>query len=366
MSLIVGLFFFTTFIQLIFWGAIFARLAFYREKSEPLQTDQPVSILICARNEAENLARHLPRILNQNGRSYEVLVISDNSTDDTLKYLTYLQRASPHLRVLDYRRETGNRVGKKFALAKGIESARHEVLLLTDADCAPASENWLNKMRAVLHDAIEIGLGYAPYEIRPGFLNKVIRFETTYAAIQYLSFALAGMPYMGVGRNLIYKKALFRRAGGFKKHENIASGDDDLFVNQVATATNTKIILDPETFVYSEPEKNWRDWFRQKSRHLTTGTKYRLHHQVLLGALSLSHTGHYLLGMLVAYCMDWRLALSGYLVRIIIVTLLYKRILKKLQDPGLWLWIPLMDVLFVLYYLAFAPVLFFGKTKSWK
>lgn len=371
MILIVWIFILATIVQLLFWIFLFSKLAFYQRapltpKGELLPTSlEPVSVIICAKNEAENLEHNLPRILNQNDRSYEVLVVNDNSTDNTLKILTYLCRKYSHLRIVNFYNEK-SQVGKKFALAKGIEEAKYEVLLLTDADCCPASADWIGEMRTALRDAIEIGLGYAPYYSKPGLLNKIIRFETVYTAVQYLSFALAKMPYMGVGRNLIYKKSLFQKVNGFKKHEDVASGDDDLFINEVANSKNTGIILNPKTFMFSPPKETWKSWFRQKSRHLTTGKRYRTKHKILLGMLSASHLAHYVAGIVVVLKFSIIFAFLIYVARITVVTVLSGRILKKLQDPALIKWIPVLDAVFVLYYLVFAPILFFGKTKSWK
>ena len=234
-----------TVIQLAFWWGLFSKLAYYKNSTESGQSaaksgdieQKPVSIIICARNEAENLAKFLPRILSQNYRLYEVIVVNDNSDDTTGEVLIQHTINCPYLRIINIHNkyEFDSQVGKKKVLAEGIDAARHNVLLLTDADCEVASENWLRKMQGSLQGDKQIVLGYSPYFRYPGCLNLFIRFETVYTAVQYFSFALAKMPYMGVGRNLAYQKHLYELAGGFKQHEHIASGDDDLFINQVST-----------------------------------------------------------------------------------------------------------------------------------
>ena len=80
----------------------------------------------------------------------------------------------------------------------------------------------------------QIILGYGKYISEPGLLNKWIRTDTTYIAMQYLAMAIKGRPYMGVGRNMAYRKSLFFERKGFASHLNLASGDDDLFVNENA------------------------------------------------------------------------------------------------------------------------------------
>lgn len=358
-----------TLLQLFFWSLLFSRLAFYKEKTPPKteQNDQPsVSIVICARNEAENLLQNLPRILNQTYRSFEIIVVNHNSTDKTLEILEHIQKKCHIFRIVNLSHI--NKVGKKHALSEGIKAAKHEIVLLTDADCAPSSPFWLQKMQQPIRGNLEIGLGYGPYFERPGFLNKIIRFETVYAAVQYFSFALAGQPYMGVGRNLIYRKSLFFKANGFHEHEHIASGDDDLFINQVARKQNVRVVLNRQTFVYSEPKRTWKAWYRQKTRHLTTATEYKWQHQTLLGLLSVSHFWHYAAGLVLLLMGGMSaVVLLCYLVRIGLVWLLYGRILKRFHEQNLLIWIPILDAAFVGYYIVFVPSLFTTRnTYTWK
>ncbi|MEM8906944.1 MAG: glycosyltransferase [Bacteroidota bacterium] len=363
------IFVFATGIQLLFWIFIFSRLAFYRQpikRSTGRQSaEPPVSIIICARNEAQNLEKNLPRILNQNYRSYEVIVVNDNSTDETANILLKFHIKYPILQLLNVS-DKPKGSGKKPALALGIQAAKHDVLLFTDADCQPASKNWLREMQELIRDRVEIGLGYGPYFSERGFLNKFIRFETIFTAIQYFSFALAGYPYMGVGRNLIYKKRLFEAAGGFDKHAHLLSGDDDLLVNEVANRNNVRISLNQGTFVYSTPKKSWKAYYRQKARHLSTGKHYKLQHQVLLGLVSTSHFFHYLGGIaLVILKTSTIFVFLLYVVRVLVVLLICERILRKLEDPTLFKWIPLLDAVYVWFYLVFALPLLTGKINRW-
>lgn len=348
-----------TVIQLIYWGIIFARLTFHKELINN-DIEQEVSIVICAKNEAENLKKNLPHILNQNYRSFEVIVVNDNSTDETEKILLEFQKIYPILRHISRK---SNTIGKKIALADGIQTTKNKVLLLTDADCRPNSLEWLQLMQSKIEDKITIILGYAPYYRYPGFLNKFIRYETFYTATQYLSFALWKQPYMGVGRNLIYLKSLYYKVGGFKSHEHIASGDDDLFINAISHLDNTTIVLDKRTFVYSEPKRDWKSYFRQKSRHLSTASSYKLKHQVLLGLLSGSHFMHYLLGTFTLIQGYQSLVVWGFLIRMSIILLVSRSILRKLDEKGLLMWIPVLDVMMFLYYIIFSSTLF-RKTKN--
>lgn len=364
LQILFWLFMLATAVQLFFWLGIFSKLALYQPEENADNEQAPVSVIICARNEEENLHKNLPRFLSQNYRFYEIIVVNDHSDDKTRDIVLNFQTKFPNLRLID---SQTSQYGKKAALTQGIKAASFDLVAVSDADCRPASSDWLATMQRAITGKTQIGLGYSPFYVEKNFLNRFIRFEAVYTAIQYFSFALAGLPYMGVGRNLIYHKSLFYQTRGFHKHTHIASGDDDLFINAVANNSNTKIIIDPNAFVFSQPKVSWRGYYYQKSRHLTTATSYKGIHQLALGALALSHTGHYMLGL--ALLMSGKMVLIIfliYLVRIGVVSWTYHRTLQKLQDPALMKWVPLLDALYVCYYFIFAPALVNGKRIPWK
>ena len=354
-------------IQLIYWLVVFSRLACYRQKKtgDPEPYSGPVSIIICARNEAENLSKNLEPILEQEYPEFEVIVVDDNSSDKSWEILLDIKNKYPILQPIQIKEQTPP--GKKAALSRGIEAARFEKLLLTDADCRPLTKYWLARMAAALAGEKEIVLGYSPYILHAGFLNIFIRFEAVYTAIQYFSFALLRLPYMGVGRNLAYVKSIFHEHQGFRSHQHITSGDDDLFINQAANGRNTAIMIHPDTFTASAPKRSWRGYYYQKSRHLTTGSRYKFSHQLLLGALAGSHVMHYL-GVLILLPTTYApVVILMFLVRMGVVQWMYARILKLLRDPSLFRWIPLLDAAFICYYLFLSPVLFTtGNLKKWK
>lgn len=361
-----------TIVNIGYWLFLFSKLAFYKEekketddntnKNEPL-----VSVVICAKNESENLKKFLPRILNQTYRSVELVVVNDGSTDDTWDVLLGIKEKYSTFRIIIFHNTLKRFVGKKEALLKGVEKASGDIILVTDADCEPMSKEWISEMVKTIDDEKEIGLGFSPYRKYPGFLNRWIRFEAVYTALQYLSFALAGKPYMGVGRNMIYKKKLIEKVAGFHEHIHIASGDDDLFVNAVATSSNTAIQLSKESIVASEPCLNWHAYYRQKSRHMTTGRLYKKEHQMLLGGLTASHGLHYLGGLIMLYIkFSMIFVFSLYILRIVVVVFMYARILRKLQASSLLIWVPIFDFLFNIFYVLFSPSFFKRKTQQWK
>lgn len=363
-------------LQILIYTGLFSRLAFYDPNFylssisttlyPPLRS-LPISVVICARNEAENLQKYLPIVLEQNYPKFEVIVVNDASTDDTQIILETFIKTHPHLRVINTVGLERDMAGKKFALTKGIEAAKYEHLLFTDADCYPASQDWIAAMAKKFTEKRQIILGYGPYLCHRGCLNKIIQYETLMTALQYLSLSLAGMPYMGVGRNLAYHKSLFVQNKGFESHKHTPSGDDDLFISEVATPQNTTIIIAPETFCYSEPPLNWRAWFYQKKRHLSTGQHYSMLHKLVLGTISASHFLFYgtLIAVVLAKAFNFTI-FSLFIVRLISQFVVFTKVLKKLQVP-LPVWqIAVIDALFIFYYGIFGSKIFSKAQVSWK
>ncbi len=365
-AIIYGLFITITIIQIFYYLYFFRRVAYFKPKEQEHSQQHPVSVIICARDEDENLARNLPGILVQEyPTTHEVIVVNDNSADDTKYILAELQKTFKQLQVVALEQEAKMIAGKKFPLSIGIKEAKHEIVLLTDADCVPASENWLYTMQHAFSNGIEVALGYGAYQKAPGFLNKVIRFETFHTALQYLSYALAGKPYMGVGRNLSYRKNLFFQNKGFSSINHIPSGDDDLFINKVATKHNTAVVIDPQAFTMSKPKQTWKDWMRQKNRHYSTGKFYKTSHKFLLGLYTASFILFYPLLIASIIFFDWRLALIPFAVRMIIQAIIWKKAMKKLEENDLFPLFILWDLWLVLYYVIFAPALWRKPKKTW-
>lgn len=353
-------------LQLYYHWWFFRRIAFYIPAPKSKTQTHPVSVIVCARDEAANLARNLPGVLVQTyPTTHEVIVVNDNSVDESKYVIAELQKNFKNLQHVPLTHEAKGIPGKKYPLSIGIKEARHEIVLLTDADCVPATEFWIQKMQDGYEDGIEVVIGYGAYHKKPGLLNKLIRFETFQSALQYLSYALAGIPYMGVGRNLSYKKGLFFKVKGFSSMNHIASGDDDLFINKVATKSNTAIVIDPEATILSEPKKTFREWFNQKTRHFSTARFYKPLHKFLLGLYTLSQFLFYpaFVGALLLF--DWRIVLGVFVLRMISFFSVYTRSLKKLGEADLGGWLLFLDIWQFFYYIIFAPALWKKPRKTW-
>ena len=374
-------------IQLLYILGIFSRLAFYSDPDESgspdgaasLQLlasiptgDPPVSIIVCAWNELENLRTLLPLLDDQIYPDFEVLVMDDRSSDGTKEFLEKSADRFEHVRFIRIDREHDHVTPKKYALTTGIRNATHDLILLTDADCQPAGDYWLAGMVTQLdRPKKEIVLGFGPYKRRKkhGWINRLIRYETLFTAVQYLSMALAGLPYMGVGRNLMYRRQLFLENKGFYSHIRVLGGDDDLFINEVATARNVAISVHPATFTYSKPKETFAEWWHQKQRHLSVGKHYKTRNKVLLGLLSLSHVLTWLTGPIISLITlitvlntglsgmwsqpDGQLLLiaSGMFgFRLLAFWVIVGRISYRLGHTVDWMAIPVLDLTMGMYY----------------
>ena len=364
--LLFGLFCLVTFIQLVYYWAIFSRLAFYKKKTKSTSQQHPISVVVCARDEAANLARNLPGVLVQTYTStHEVIVVNHNSQDDTRYLLDEFKKTFKGLHIVNLEQEALGIPGKKYPLSIGIKEAKYEIVLLTDADCVPATEHWIHAMQDGYEEGTQIVLGYGSYHKKPGFLNKLIRFETFHSALQYLSYALAGSPYMGVGRNLSYKKELFFANKGFSYINHIPGGDDDLFINKVATKKNTRIAIGEEAITLSEPKKTFSNWVSQKNRHYSTARYYKPIHKFLLGMYNFTFFLFLPLFICSLIFFDWRYTLPVFALRFISQAFIYYMTMKKLQEKDLFAWWWLFDLWMFLYYCIFAPALWRKPRNTW-
>ncbi len=354
------------FIQMFYVWFYFSRLSFYKP-GERSSTEQPVSIVVCARNEYENLRTNLPHWLDQDYPEFELIVVNDSSDDNTEELLKDYKKRYGNLKVFDLKQNLNFFKGKKFPLSLGIKSASYDIVLLTDADCTPASNQWVRRMQSGFVENKDIVLGYGAYEKRSGFLNRFIRFDAFHVAIQYLSLALAGKAYMGVGRNLSYRKSLFFGQKGFSSHYKVHSGDDDLFVNSVATKTNTQIEISKASQTISAAKRSFNGWFNQKRRHFTTGRHYSKKSRSTLMWYGLSKVLFYSFAV-VLIIMTYNLlvilaALFLYLVSLMII---FRKAAIKLDEADLSLVSPLLD----LFMTFINPLIYFStliaKPEKWK
>lgn len=354
-------------IQLCFYIILFGNFSFARKSLAPSDKTIPVSIIICAKNEADNLENNLPFFINQNYKALEIILINDCSHDDTLDIMERYQTNHPDLiKIVNVAPNEQFWGSKKYALTLGIKAASNEHLLFSDADCKPISNNWVFEMTKNFSPDKQLILGYGAYsKIRNSFLNKVIRFETLLTAIQYFSYAKFGMPYMGVGRNLAYTKSLFFKANGFVNHMKIKSGDDDLFVNQIATKRNTAICYSPESTTISDPKKSFKEWFNQKRRHITSASHYKFKHQFLLGLFYCSQFLFFALGTFLLMIYQWELIVPLIALRYVAQFISFAYAAKKLNELDLLFFTPVLELFLILTQISIFITNLISKPTRW-
>lgn len=354
------------FVQVLYYLFIYSRLAFHKPK-QPVISEDPFSIVIAAKNEAKNLSHFLKDILEQKHPKYQVVVVNDCSWDSTEKVLEEFAGVYPHLKITTLIEQEKYRHGKKFALAIGIKGAEFDKLVFTDADCRPASPQWAAMMASCLNNEKEIVIGYGAYQKEKGLLNAWIRFDTAFNAMQYLSYAMAGIPYMGTGRNLAYSRELFFKNKGFAKHQHILSGDDDLFINAVANKKNTVVELHPDSFTCSISEKTFAGWLKQKRRHMSASSHYRFIHRILLGGFYASQILFYasIIALLLLKT-DYRLVAAVFLFRLMFTWPVMAMAFSKLKEKGLLIFTLFFDIFVTLLYPILAIINLFNKKHTWK
>lgn len=372
LNILLGLFAVLVLVQLYYILFVFTKLLFWQSLNEK-KTWPAVTVVVCAHNELENLRELLPMLNEQDYPNYEILVMNDRSGDGTEAFAETEAKAWSNVRFIHIKQEYDHVTPKKYAVTTAVRSALHEVILLTDADCRPLTDQWIKGMAAHLTEEKHIVLGFSPYEKRPGLLNRLIRFETFYVAVQYFSLALAGKPYMAVGRNLMYKKTLFTQNKGFYSHLRVMGGDDDLLMNEIANEKNTAVCLDADTFMVSIPKTTWGDWYRQKKRHLSVSKYYKRGNKLRLAVLSGTHVLGWLLflGLLAACALNYR-TLLGYMITVSLifgVRLLAQWVVLGLSSRKLyrsvgWYTIPLMDKMLFVYYFCMFFIVWYNRRKK--
>ncbi|MDT0646124.1 glycosyltransferase [Zunongwangia sp. F260] len=337
------------------------------KKSSFAPAAQPVSVIICAKNEAQNLNSFLPSILDQDHPDFEVILINDASMDETLEVMEKFKELDPRIQIVDVKNNEAFWANKKYALTLGIKRAKNTHLLFTDADCAPQSNSWISEMCRNLQEETSIVLGYGGYfKNKSSFLNKLIRFETLLTAIQYFSYAKLGSPYMGVGRNLAYTSGLFYQQSGFASHLHLRSGDDDLFVNEAATSINTSICDYPAAFTRSVPKSTFSAWIKQKRRHVSTAKNYKKKHKLLLALFYFSQVMFWTLFLILLFAENWQISTVTFGIVILIKAALYYKSAERLDEKDVvWLF-PILELFLIFTQSGIFIANIFSKPTHWK
>jgi glycosyltransferase involved in cell wall biosynthesis len=347
-------------VQLYFYVRYFLPLAKFKNESVG-ENHKAVSIVIAARNEEKTILKLIDHLLTQKYIDFEIIVVNDYSTDDTLKMLRDFEGSK--LKVIN----NDGKPGKKSAISRGIFEAKHELLLFTDADCWPNSENWIAEMTSGFTNDIEIVLGFGAFEKTTTLLNKLTRFEGFISALQYFGFAHAGKVYMGVGRNLAYRKSTFLKVDGFSAHENILSGDDDLLVNKASTSSNVAIQLHANAQTVTKGETSWERFIYQKRRQLTAGAYYKQSDKIRLAVFGATSFLYYMLfGILLLNSPFSLLIFVIFVTKQALEYLLFRGVAKRLKVQDLMPLLVVLEPLYIFSITAIGISTWFWKVKEWK
>jgi len=328
----------------------------------------PISVIVCAKNEEENIKKFVPLLLEQNYPQFEIVLIDDASSDETLELFEEFEKQNSNVKLVKVENNEAFWGNKKFALTLGIKAAKHEYLLFTDADCYPTSKDWIMNMSSQFTAKKTIVLGYGGYEkVAHSFLNKLIRFETLMTATQYFSWAKIGKPYMGVGRNMAYKREEFFKVRGFMDHMKIRSGDDDLFINQAANKDNTTICYLPDSFTYSTPKTTFKEWFTQKRRHVSTAKHYTFFDRNQLSVFYATQLLFLLLPLvLLIFQFQWIAVLSIIGFRYLFAWIAIGFSASKLKEKDVMYWFPIIEIVLIFTQLNVFISNTFSKQVHWK
>ncbi len=354
-------------IQFVYQSFVFSRFSFVKPKKETPKS-VPVSVIVWAKNEYENLVTQLPVLVSQNYPNYELVLIDDASNDETLDLFEEYEKQYSFVKLVKVKNNEAFWGNKKFALTLGIKAAKNEYLLFTDADCSVTSENWILEMTSHFSFKKTIVLGYGAYDkIKGSVLNKIIRFDGVFTAIQYLSWAKIGKPYMGIGRNIAYKKSEFFNVNGFINHIKVRSGEDDLFINEAANKANTTICCSPDSFTYCEPKTTFKDWMNQKRKETSTKKFYKDFDKIQLNLYFISQLCCLILGIILLSFQYNLIIVSSVLgFRYIFNWMVFGYGAAKLKEKDIILWYPIFEIILLITQIRVALTNLIFKPEHWK
>ena len=354
-----------TAIQIIYYF-VFSSFLFDSKKDKKKTKEIPISVIVCAKNEAVNLNNFLPSILDQEYADFEVVLINDASSDETLEVMESFQKKHNNIKIVNVENIEAFWGNKKYALTLGIKAAKNENLLFTDADCKPVSSKWIYDMSQNFNANKTIVLGYGKYKKEKSLINLFVRFETLLTAIQYFSYAKIGSPYMAVGRNLAYNRSEFFNVKGFINHMHIKSGDDDLFIQDAANKENTTIATSKDSFTESLAPTSFIEWYRQKRRHISTADHYKFKHKFFLGLFFISKVFFFLLAILLFFFYPWQLILPIFLTYYLVQFIVIGFSAKKLNEPTITYLLPFLEIGLLIFHFSIFITNLALKPNHWK
>ena len=356
-------------IQIICYLLIYSRFVFARAKKTSV-TNTPVSVLVCAKNEAKELEQFLPSILSQNHTNFEIVLINDVSYDNTFEIMEAFAEKHACIKLVNVKNNEAFWGNKKYALTLGIKAATHENLLFINANSKPVSLNWITEMCAQLNlnSKKTVVLGYSAYnKVKHSVLNKFIRFDHLIKSIQYMSFAKTGMPYVGVSENLAYTKKHFFDANGFMSHMDIKKSEHALFINQTATKRNTSAVFSKNSFTSTVAPKSLKSWTTKKRQYTYIAKHFKLIHKFVLALIYSTGFLFWLLAiLLISLQYNWEIVAAIIASRIVVQYIVLGIGAKKLNELDLIIFIPFLEIFLILFQFVIFITNASSKPKHWK
>lgn len=338
--------------QILYYLIVYGRVAFFKENK--LTTDEKqkytpsVSVVMCVKDDAYNLEKKLPIILEQEYPNFEVVVVNDASKDETEYVLRVLQEIYPNLNVVNLYNNVNGFLGKKYPLSLGIKSAKNEIILLTESDTMPLNYNWITTMVKGFKQKKDIVLGFTNFEQKPTFLNTLMHYENLTSAMNYLGNAILNNPYMGQGRNMAYKREFFFETGGFISQYNISVGDDDLFINKNANSKNTSVIINKESINLSSPKEKREEWVIQKKKHFKSMSHFKLKDKIISTLMPFATLLIYVsVALSIVFQFPWQYAILLLVLKYTFQIIVYYKSSKTLATKQVAFLSPLLEVLFL-------------------
>lgn len=349
-------------LQVIYWLIFYLKFAISKpSKKSPKRI--PVSVILYVKNQMSEIVDVLPKLLSQQYHDFEVVIVNNASTDDTLEICKEFASLYPNIRIVDVINNEAFWGSKRYALTLGIKASRHEYLLFVDCDTQIPSDNWLWQMSAQFTLNKTIVLGMTQYTKSKDFFNKWIRFEHTFTQLQNFSFSRFVTPYNLVAKNVGYKKEEFYKVNGFIEHMNDVQNEQEFLLKKIATSKNVTVCDEPLSTIFIPTPKNNKEWKIEKKRQL------KVLKQMSFGAKFL-HTLHHLTRIIllpitvILLCWLYQpiVVLSIYFILFLLRWLVFSLALNKFNQKDIKIWYPIFEMFTIFNLVRWLPT-YLSKSK---
>lgn len=245
------------------------------------------SIVIPFRNEALNLPNLLQSLsqIAYPKNLYEIILVNDASEDNFENILINFKKQNPNINCLVLNAPTFKNASKKNALSAGIQYAKFNWIITTDADCM-VSKNWLCAFNHFIEEKNPVFIcGPVQFKKRQTFLFHFQNLNFLSLIGSTIGGFGIGKPILCNGANLCYKKSVFYELGGFGSNEAIASGDDIFLLEKFVQHyyKRTYFLKSLDVLVETVVEKNWISFLNQQLRWASKAMDYTNNFTKLIG-----------------------------------------------------------------------------------